>query len=108
MNIGKAIREIRTKAGISQTEFANRCGLSQTSLSQIEVGVKRPSQRTIVKICEVFDIPEAAIYFMAIEKGDVSKDKRKVYDVVFPTLMRLALQLAGEHKPQSTGEGFSL
>jgi transcriptional regulator with XRE-family HTH domain len=51
MNIGIAIRSIRKQLDITQYELADRCNISQTSLSQIENGVKRPSARTIKKGC---------------------------------------------------------
>lgn len=46
----------------SQVELSERTGLSQTSISQIESGAKNPSKKSVKKICEAFEIPEAILY----------------------------------------------
>ncbi len=98
MNIGSAIKSIRKKLSITQYELAERCDLSQTSLSQIETGIKRPSQRTISKVCTVLDIPESIIYIVAMQESDVPASKRGVYELVYPSIKSLALQMvSSEH-----------
>jgi len=98
MNIGSAIKSIRKKLSITQYELAEKCDLSQTSLSQIETGIKRPSQRTISKVCTVLDIPESIIYIVAMQESDVPPSKRGVYELVYPSIKSLALQMvSSEH-----------
>ncbi|MBX2905453.1 MAG: helix-turn-helix transcriptional regulator [Taibaiella sp.] len=98
MNIGSAIKSIRKKLAITQYELAEKCDLSQTSLSQIETGIKRPSQRTITKVCTVLDIPESIIYIVAMQETDVPASKRGVYELVYPSIKSLALQMvSSEH-----------
>ncbi len=98
MNIGLAIKSIRKKLSITQYELADRCELSQTSLSQIETGVKRPSQRTISRVCMVLDIPESIIYIVAMQEADVPPSKKGVYELVYPSIKSLALQMvSAEH-----------
>lgn len=98
MNIGSAIKSIRKKLAITQYELAEKCDLSQTSLSQIETGIKRPSQRTITKVCSVLDIPESIIYIVAMQETDVPASKRGVYELVYPSIKSLALQMvSSEH-----------
>lgn len=98
MNIGSAIKSIRKKLSITQYELAEKCDLSQTSLSQIETGIKRPSQRTITKVCSVLDIPESIIYIVAMQESDVPASKRGVYELVYPSIKSLALQMvSSEH-----------
>lgn len=98
MNIGFAIKSIRRKLDISQLELAEKCQLTQTALSQIETGKKRPSQRTLDKICEALDIPQSIIYIVAMEDTDVSPTKKGVYDLVYPSIKTLALQMVNmEH-----------
>jgi transcriptional regulator with XRE-family HTH domain len=98
MNIGAAIKSIRKKLSITQYELAEKCDLSQTSLSQIETGIKRPSQRTITKVCSVLDIPESIIYIVAMQESDVPASKRGVYELVYPSIKSLALQMvSSEH-----------
>ncbi len=99
MNIGAAIRSIRKKIGVSQFELAEKCELTQTALSQIETGKKRPSQRTFNRICEALDIPPSIIYIVAMEDTDVSPGKKGVYDLVYPSIKSLALQMVDfEHQ----------
>jgi len=50
MNLGKPIKEIRKNRGMSQVVLAKRCGISQTSLSQIESGEVVPTKKTLLKI----------------------------------------------------------
>ncbi|MBN2240876.1 MAG: helix-turn-helix domain-containing protein [Dehalococcoidales bacterium] len=53
---GKKLRELREKAGLSQSELAEKTGVSFTYLSKIENGVKpAPSQKVIIKLAEVLE-----------------------------------------------------
>ncbi len=99
MNIGYAIKSIRRQLGITQYDLADKCGISQTSLSQIENGIKRPSNRTIKKVCEVLDVPESVIYIIGMQDTDVPVSRKDVYDMIFPSIRNLALQIvSNEHK----------
>jgi transcriptional regulator with XRE-family HTH domain len=40
---GKCVRDLRLAAGLSQTEFGERCGFYQTYLSRIERGQANPT-----------------------------------------------------------------
>jgi transcriptional regulator with XRE-family HTH domain len=85
--------------GITQYELADKCSISQTSLSQIENGIKRPSNRTIKRVCEVLDVPESVIYILGMQETDVPVSKKGVYDMLFPSIRNLALQIVGnEHR----------
>lgn len=96
MNLGIAIRSVRRQLGITQQELSEKSGISQTSLSQIENAVKRPSNKTIQKICGVLEIPEAVLYILAMQDTDVPSDKKRVYDMLFPSIKNLALQIIGQ------------
>jgi transcriptional regulator with XRE-family HTH domain len=104
MNIGLAIKTIRKKANITQHELAHKCELSQTSMSQIETGVKRPSQRTLKKICTVLDIPESIIYIVALQDTDVPANKKNIYQLVYPSIKNLALQIVNDEHLNLIGE----
>jgi len=93
MKIGSAIKSIRKKIGVPQWELADKCGLSQTSMSQIENNIKRPHSKTIAKICEALEIPESIIYIIAMEDVDVPSNKKNTYNLVYPSIKSLALQL---------------
>lgn len=93
MNEGNSIRLIRKKLGLTQQEMADKCHLSQTALSQIENGLKRPSLKTLKKICTTLDVPEALIYILGMEHADIPENKRDVYNMLYPSIMQMALRI---------------
>lgn len=52
------IREVRVQSGLSQTEFAEKIGLSKNYISLVETGNRMPSDRTITDICREFRVDE--------------------------------------------------
>ncbi len=97
MTTGQAIKEIRKNQGLSQEDLASAAKISQTALSQIENG-RRPGVETLTRISRALKTPEAFIHLMTLEKNDVPKSKRILYDKLFPVVQGLIMQLAGEEK----------
>jgi len=60
--LGKKIKEIRQKIGMTQEELAWKCGISLNFLGQIERGQKKPSIETIKKIAEALEISPSAFF----------------------------------------------
>lgn len=56
--IGDRIKEIRQKAGLTQTAFSARIGIKQPSLNAIERGDNNPSDQTVFIICREFRVNE--------------------------------------------------
>ena len=84
---------------MAQWDLAEKCELSQTSLSQIENNLKRPSPKTIAKICAVLEIPESIIYIIAMEDVDVPDSKKRAYQLIYPSIKNLAMQMVNsEHR----------
>lgn len=52
------IKEVREAKGLSQAVFAEMLNLKRNSISLIEVGKRNPSDRTIVDICNTFNVSE--------------------------------------------------
>lgn len=52
------IKEVREAKGLSQAEFAEMLNLKRNSISLIEVGKRNPSDRTIIDICNKFNVSE--------------------------------------------------
>ena len=44
---GKCVRELRLAAGLTQVEFAEKCGFYQTYLSRVETGQANPTLNAI-------------------------------------------------------------
>jgi transcriptional regulator with XRE-family HTH domain len=43
MRLGKCVRDLRVEKGLTQVEFAERCGFYQTYMSRIENGRANPT-----------------------------------------------------------------
>ncbi|MEK3717416.1 helix-turn-helix domain-containing protein [Paenibacillus sp. FSL R7-0333] len=52
--IGANIKQLRKINNLSQTNFANKIGVSQGSLSDLESGKSKPAIETVISICTVF------------------------------------------------------
>ncbi len=98
MNIGNAIKTVRLHAGLSQLELSDITGLSQTSISQIEGGIKSPSKKSIEKICKALKIPEAVLYILGMDNNDIPAGKKKIFEELYPDIRDLAIQLLGAKK----------
>ena len=92
MNLGKAIRELRKEKGYSQEQLSAAAKITQAALSQIENG-KRPGTGTLKKISGALKIPVSLIYVAGMEKDDVPKEKRILYDQLFPVIKSLVKQI---------------
>lgn len=64
------IKEIRKNLQLTQVEFATRLGLKQNSIAQIEMGLRNPSDQTILSICREFSVNE---YWLRTGEGDMYK-----------------------------------
>ncbi len=53
MNVGRAIRSMREKLGLSQKEMADKLGITPSMVCQIERGTKIPSLYLSVEIADV-------------------------------------------------------
>lgn len=60
-HVGAAIRDHRTKAGLTQGALAERAGLHRTYINQIEQGHKAATVVVLVRVARALDIPTAAL-----------------------------------------------
>jgi len=65
--LGKRIRQLRTRTGLSQERFAAKAGLDRTYYAGIERGERNPSVKQLAKIAAALDVPLAALFS---EDGD--------------------------------------
>lgn len=54
-DIAMQIVALREKAGLTQVELAERCGISQADISRIERGATSPTAKTLQRIAEALD-----------------------------------------------------
>jgi transcriptional regulator with XRE-family HTH domain len=95
MNIGKAIKELRKQQGLSQSELAEAADITQAAMSGIENG-NRPNPITLEKLSNALKVPESLIYVMGMEKDDVPKEKKVLYESLFPVIQSLVMQIASK------------
>jgi len=65
MNLPKILRHIRTFNKLTQVELSEKLNISRSYISQIEKGVKKPTNDTLQKYSEAFDIPISVIYLFS-------------------------------------------
>ncbi len=61
MHPGMIIRLLRTAEDVSQTELADKLGLSRTYLSQVEKGRKQPSLQFLKDVSGALEVPLALL-----------------------------------------------
>ncbi len=64
-NIGQFIRDLRNNARISVRELADRAGVSNPYLSQIERGLRRPSAEVLSQLADALRVSTAVMYLRA-------------------------------------------
>ncbi len=67
--IGKNIKKIRTQKGLSQQQLAQKSGISQSFLSDLENGKKSPTVDSLNKICRSLGISLAEFFSRGKTQG---------------------------------------
>ena len=84
MNIsGKQIFNLRKKKGLTQAEFAEKIGFSQSYLKDIELGRSEPSRNILKSVSTVFNISTDWILF----GGDIKKRASSFLDLLYKCLI---------------------
>jgi transcriptional regulator with XRE-family HTH domain len=55
--IGQYLAAVRRERGLSQTEFARRCGLARQEVAYFETNARKPSVKRLLQIAKAFDLP---------------------------------------------------
>jgi transcriptional regulator with XRE-family HTH domain len=78
-SMGEIIRRQREQHKVSMRQFADMAGISNPYLSQIERGLREPSERVLEAIAESLDTSAGALYEQAgivVEDGSESSPTR--------------------------------
>ena len=59
---GIYLRSLRTKAGLSQEELADRAGIHVTYLSGVERGLRNPSIRNVRRLAQAMEVPTRELF----------------------------------------------
>lgn len=90
MTVGEKIKNLRIEKGISQRELASLIDMSQQGIAFIESNRRNPSQKTIEKMANLFNLPTS--YFFDTD----NIDKYKVSSTLNSSFNQL-LSLINEH-----------
>jgi transcriptional regulator with XRE-family HTH domain len=78
--LGKRIKLIRTRKGMSQKTLANRVCISRSYISQIEQGNKNCSCTVLFRILEILDI--RIVLFDGISNDQIGKIMTNVNEII--------------------------
>lgn len=73
---GSALRELRNQRALSQEALAFEAELARNYISQLELGSKSPSLRTIFKLCKVLNTSPAEMIEDVERRMDAPKKTR--------------------------------
>lgn len=60
--LARRIRSLRERQGMTQEEFATRCGISVSFASLLERGERSPSYETLLQMADALGIPPAELF----------------------------------------------
>ncbi len=69
VEIGHVLRDWRKERGVSQEEFAFRCGVSRTYMTHLEKGTNVPSIDVLARIARGFEVELSAIFLELEGRG---------------------------------------
>lgn len=97
--IGKYLRDLRRRRGMSQQELALALGVSKQTISNWEVGRKVPRMKTVEKIANIFGVSRNSILAglpveMLEQEG---QEDRRVVDL---TDLNIRLTYLGQQVPR--------
>ena len=70
--LNRVLRLLRTYMGLRQTEAAERLGISQSYLSEVESGAKVPTLELIGRYSSTFEVPVSTIMLFSENLDDKS------------------------------------
>lgn len=73
--IGKTVKAIRIKQGLSQEDLAHECDVDRSYISMIEVGRNEPSVTKIFDLCKGLKIKPSDFFKMIEIEYDKTQEK---------------------------------
>lgn len=95
--MNERITEIRNFLNLSQKDFAEKIGLKQGSLSDLETGRANITDRIILLICSQFNVNEEWLRFgngQMFQKDKKQNEFFEIFDNINPVLQDFLIKLA--------------
>lgn len=95
--MNERITEIRNFLNLSQKDFAEKIGLKQGSLSDLETGRANITDRIILLICSQFNVNEEWLRFgngQMFQKDKKQNEFFEIFDNINPVLQDFLIQVA--------------
>jgi len=73
--IGKTIKAIRLKSGLSQEDLAHECNVDRSYISMIEVGRNEPSVSKIFELCYGLKVKPSDFFLLVEREYERSRGK---------------------------------
>ena len=91
MDYGKAIRIIRSIAGLQQKQLAKIAGVDASLISLIEKGKRKPGLSTVEKITNALQVPQHLFTLLAAESEDLKTSAPEEIQRASESLARILL-----------------
>lgn len=100
--LNKALKLLRTYHQLTQVELAQRLGIANSYLSEIETGIKTPSIELLEKYSLVFKIPVSSIILFSEKMDNPKRSSEKLRVAAAAKILRL-LEWVDERDTVSQG-----
>lgn len=80
MDIGRAVKMLRSQRGLTQEDLEAKSRLGNTLLSVLETGRGNPTLNTLVKLASALDVPPILLLFAASDAADLEGLPQAVVD----------------------------
>lgn len=83
-DFGERLKELRKKAGLTQSQLGERVGLTKSVISFYEQQERSPSPAVIVRLSEIFHV--STDYLLGVERGrtldisDLTKEQAEILE----------------------------
>ena len=76
--IGSRIRKYREERGLSQKQFAEKIGVSNSRVSNWEQGINRPDADILANICIALDVSPSLLLGIRVSTDELTEQERRI------------------------------
>ena len=92
VNFGDKLKTLRTNAGMTQTELANRLGITKSVVSYYELQERTPSPDVLIRLARIFRVTTDELlgidHKKIIDVSDLTDDDIKLLQITIETLQK--------------------